>query len=128
MKRLLSFSACLLVFVSGGLSFLPIFSAPVFAANDHESHSGHSDALMVLLSHKIALQKLQDKGSSASTLVDQAKHIQQVMPVLKSYMSTPKSYYLTTEMYHDSLENRAAMLADFSTILLEYQKQLVSAP
>jgi glycosyltransferase involved in cell wall biosynthesis len=37
-----------------------------FAANDHSSnagssHTGHSDALMVLLGHKIALQKLQNE-------------------------------------------------------------------
>ena len=99
------------------------------ASDDHTSHSGHSDALMVLLQHKIALQKLQSQQSSNSAnLAQQAKHFQQVMPVLQGYMNTPKSYYLTTEMYHDSLENRAAMLADFSKILVRYQKQLVSPP
>jgi len=117
------------------LSFLIILcvSPLVFAANDHSSdtgssHTGHSDALMVLLGHKIALQKLQDEWPITRTLSDQALHIKQAMPVLQSYMNTPKSYYLTTEMYHDSLENRAAMLADFSTLLIEYQKQLVSLP
>jgi len=104
------------------------------ASDDHTSHSGHSDALMVLLQHKIALQKLQTpqlQGRQSTTsvnLAQQAKHLQQVMPVLQGYMNTPKSYYLTTEMYHDSLENRAAMLADFSKILVRYQKQLVSTP
>ena len=88
---------------------------------------------MVLLQHKIALQKLQgpqlqEQPANSANLAQQAKHLQQVMPVLQGYMNTPKSYYLTTEMYHDSLENRAAMLADFSKILVRYQKQLVSPP
>lgn len=113
----------------------------------HSNHVGHSDALMVLLGHKIALQKLQgqlkaqlsiqqsDKNpvqgldqSPGQNLARQGKIFQQVMPILSSYMSTPKSYYLTTQMYHDSLENRAAMLADFTALLVEYQKQLVSLP
>jgi hypothetical protein len=98
------------------------------AENDHESHEGHSDALMVLLGHKIALQKLQGEPPSIGSLVSQGLRIKQAMPILQSYMNTPKSYYLTTEMYHDSLKNRAALLADFSTLLLEYQKQLVSLP
>jgi len=130
---------CLLVLVA--FSLTPI----VMASDDHESRSGHhsghsaghsaghSDALMVLLQHKIALQKLQgpqfqEQPANSASLAQQAKHLQQVMPVLQGYMNTPKSYYLTTEMYHDSLENRAAMLADFSKILIRYQKQLVSPP
>ena len=126
---------CLLVLVVFSLGRI------VMASDDHESHSshssshssGHSDALMVLLQHKIALQKLQgsqlqEQPANSASLAQQAKHLQQVMPVLQGYMNTPKSYYLTTEMYHDSLENRAAMLADFSKILVRYQKQLVSPP
>lgn len=117
--------------------FLPfllmlLLSSLVFSADDashtKHSHTGHSDDLIVLLGHKIALQKLQDQVPSVSTLVGQANHIQQAMPVLQSYMGTPKTYYPTTKMYHSSLENRAAMLADFSTLLIEYQKQLVSPP
>jgi hypothetical protein len=92
-----------------------------------QSHVGHSDALLILLRHKISLQKLQVKHSiTASTLIAQEQHIRQVMPVLLGYMAIPKSYYLTTEMYHDSLENRAVMLTDFARILSQYQKQLVS--
>jgi len=106
------------------------------AGNEHESSSNHtnashSDALLILLRHKVALQKLQEIDSSheyEQVLRAQAKHLKQVMPILKDYMSTPKSYYLTTQMYHESLENRAAMLADFSEILVRYQKQLVSKP
>jgi len=106
------------------------------AGSEHESganHSGanHSDALLILLRHKIALQKLQQGDSDLEymqVLTKQAKHLKQAMPILKAYMSTPKSYYLTTQMYHESLENRAAMLADFSEILVQYQKQLVSKP
>jgi hypothetical protein len=98
----------------------------------HQAHNaGHSDHLLMLIHHKIALQALQKQQASnpaVSTLALQGRHLHQVMPMLKNYMVTPKSYYLTTEMYHDSLENRAAMLADFSTLLIEYQKQLVSPP
>ena len=121
-----------------GLLGLVVFSLgqAAVAGDDHSSSSGHSDALMVLLQHKIVLQKLQDQlqdqqlqqpSSNSANLAQQAKYLQQVMPVLQGYMNIPKSYYLTTDMYHDSLENRAAMLADFSEILIRYQKQLVSA-
>ena len=112
------------------MCFLPssVLAADEHASHAEQSHAGHSDALMVLLGHKIALQNLQGQTPTASTLAEQVEHIKQAMPVLQSYMNTPKSYYLTTEMYHDSLENRAAMLADFSILLMEYQKQLVSLP
>lgn len=109
-----------------------VCSAGQAAQDDHHgSHQGHSDDLLILLRHKIALQKLQDQqvaGSSKSTRAKQGKHFRQVMPLLQRYMATPKSYYLTTQMYHDSLENRAAMLADFSMLLIQYQNQLVSPP
>lgn len=103
------------------------------AAQDdhHGAHQGHSDDLLILLRHKIALQKLQDQQiaePSKSTLAKQGKHFRQVMPLLQRYMATPKSYYLTIRMYHDSLENRAAMLTDFSMLLIQYQNQLVSPP
>lgn len=103
----------------------------------HQSHQRHSDDLLLLLRHKIALQKLQKlqklqhkavSNTLNSTIQVQSKHLRKVMPILKRYMATPKSYYLTSDMYHESLENRAAMLADFSDILIQYQKQLVSAP
>lgn len=100
-------------------------------AGESDSYEGHSDYLLILMHHKIALHKLQDQyseQSKANSLAKQGQHLRKVMPVLKRYMATPKSYYLTTEMYHDSLDNRAAMLADFSAILIEYQKQLVSLP
>ena len=99
---------------------------------NHQAHNhGHSDHLLMLIHHKIALQSLQKQqisNPSISTLAQQRKHLRKVMPLLRNYMATPKSYYLTTEMYHDSLDNRAAMLADFSTLLIEFQKQLVSLP
>jgi len=101
------------------------------AKENHESHSGHSDHLLILLRHKIALQKLQqvsEFGATQISLFQQGKHLSKVMPTLKRYIATPKSYYLTSDMYHESLENRAAMLADFTDILIQYQKQLVSAP
>ncbi|MEH6447146.1 MAG: hypothetical protein V7765_00650 [Oleispira sp.] len=99
--------------------------------DDHGAHQGHSDDLLILLRHKIALQKLQEQqlsDSSESTLAKQGRHFRQVMPLLRRYMAIPKSYYLTTEMYHDSLDNRAAMLGDFSMLLIQYQNQLVSPP
>jgi hypothetical protein len=120
---------CLLAVAS--LAAAPLSSALAGESDSHEEHVGHSDYLLILMHHKIALQKLQDQDSEqskANTLVKQGQHLRKVMPVLKRYMATPKSYYLNTEMYHDSLDNRAAMLADFSAILIEYQKQLVSLP
>ncbi len=137
------------------LSTIPVANAQSNTSGDsadldhsgHSHHVGHSDALMVLLGHKIALQTLQEqfngsiKGQLANkhlnqilikdlkqNLAQQSKIFQQAMPVLNSYMGTPKSYYLTAQMYHDSLENRAAMLTDFTALLMEYQKQLVSLP
>ncbi len=101
------------------------------AEQGHQAHSSHSDNLLLLLRHKIALQKLQKisaSGAIQNTLSQQNKHLRKVMPTLKRYMAIPKSYYLNSEMYHDSLENRAAMLADFTDILIHYQKQLVSVP
>lgn len=109
------------------LCALLIFMSIQTMADSH-AHDGHSDALMVLLGHKIALQKLQKQLPTKTILANQREIIQQAMPVLQAYMSTPKSFYLNAEMYHDSLENRGAMLADYSTLLIEYQKQLVSLP
>ncbi len=121
----------LFVFWLNTAFFLMSASWAYCAGSEHESSANHSDALLILLRHKIALQKLQQSDSDleyVQALTKQAKHLKQVMPILKAYMSTPKSYYLTTKMYHESLENRAAMLADFSEILVQYQKQLVSKP
>lgn len=125
--------------ISGWLVMSLMVILPAYASDvdqeEHGSHGGHSDALLILLGHKIALQKLQNQfpitgldAEIATNLSEQGRRLKIVMPVLNSYMATPKSYYLTTSMYHDSLENRAAMLADFSNILLQYQKQLVSKP
>ncbi len=113
-----------------GLFYILLLACSNARASEHKDqpHSGHSDDLLILLQHKIALQKLQTKVLSKTMLSLQAKHIQQVMPVLRRYMAIPKSYYLTTDMYHESLENRAAMLSDFSNVLIQYQKLLVSLP
>lgn len=119
----------------GKLSILVLASCFSFSAfsdqnhsdQSHDSHLNHSDDLLVLLKHKIALQKLQQQQQANPKLLkldQQAKHFESAMPILKKYSSTPKSYYLTSEMYHESLENRAAMLADFSQLLVHYQQQL----
>jgi len=95
-----------------------------------EEHLGHSDHLLMLLQKKILLEKKQQGFESLNakqrveSLRWQGRALNKTMPVLKEYMATPKSYYLTTEMYHESLENRAAMLADFSQILDVYYRQL----
>ena len=99
-------------------------------ADEQHDHVGHSDHLLMLLQQKILLEKRQ-KGFAQLTedqrhrnLQGQGRLLKKTMPVLQQYMATPKSYYLTTEMYHESLENRAAMLADFSKILDVYYQQL----
>lgn len=100
----------------------------------HEAHHSahehnHSDDLLTLLGYKIKLQKLQfEYVNNSSNLDQQRRLLQRAMPVLSAYMATPKSHYLTTAMYHDSLGNRAAILSDFADILVKYQKQLVSMP
>ena len=96
----------------------------------HKAHSNHSDALLILLRHKIALQKLQDKyrvSPEQSNLKQQGIYFKNVMPILNQYMSTPRSYYLSGEMYHESLENRAAMLTDFTALLIQYQQLIVQS-
>lgn len=111
---------------------LKVLTLGVQAAEEknHQVHQGHSDSLLILLRHKIALQKLQQQplDSIPNTLSQQNKHLRRVMPILREYMAIPKGYYLTSDMYHESLENRAALLSGFSDILIQYQKQLVSTP
>lgn len=104
-----------------------VFADQDHSNREHSSHSNHSDDLLILLKHKIALQKLQQQQQANPKLLrldQQARHFEKAMPILKKYSSIPKSYYLTSEMYHESLENRAAMLADFSQLLVHYQQQL----
>ena len=117
------------------MTLISLLAAQIYAdgnqeeRHDEESHAGHSDALLTLLGHKIALQKLQDEvakqtlseAEKAKNLFKQKQRLAKVMPILVHYMETPKSYYLTTEMYHDSLENRAAMLSDFTQIVSVFQ-------
>lgn len=106
----------------------------VLFADEEHNHAGHSDRLLMLLQQKILIQKKQQAFDGinaelssvqrADNLKWQGRTLKKTMPVLQEYMATPKSYYLTTEMYHESLENRAAMLADFSQILGVYYRQL----
>jgi hypothetical protein len=99
-------------------------------ADEQHDHVGHSDHLLMLLQQKILLEKRQQdfaqltEDQRHSNLQGQGRILKKTMPVLQQYMATPKSYYLTTEMYHESLENRAAMLADFSKIIDVYYQQL----
>jgi hypothetical protein len=51
--------------ISGWLVMSLMVILPAYASDvdqeEHGSHGGHSDALLILLGHKIALQKLQNQ-------------------------------------------------------------------
>lgn len=121
------------MFIRTLLCFVLMMPVVLFADEEH-NHAGHSDRLLMLLQQKILIQKKQQAFDGinaelssvqrADNLKWQGRTLKKTMPVLQEYMATPKSYYLTTEMYHESLENRAAMLADFSQILGVYYRQL----
>ena len=102
------------------------FCLPTMASEEHNHSATHSDALLFLLTHKIALKKLQsqfeDAGSDGkiNNLNKQKKHLEKALPVLNGYMARPESRYPNMQMYHESLISRGAILADFSELLGHY--------
>jgi hypothetical protein len=93
---------------------------------------GHSDALLFLLQHKIAIIKLQDKwadlpsSQQKENLNKQGLRLKRAMPILQSYLATPESRYPNMEIYHQSLQSRGALLNDFSQLLVRFQQQSTS--
>ncbi len=102
------------------------FCLPTIASEKHNHSATHSDALLFLLTHKIALKKLQSQFEEASTdervanLNGQKKHLEKALPVLNGYMARPESRYPNMQMYHESLKSRGAILADFSVLIDHY--------
>ena len=108
-------------------------SSLLHADDEHEHHGGdsnHSDQLLVLLNHKIALQKLQadfpdDVALQSKNLARQKRHLDQALPVLEAYLKIPAERYPNTSLYHQSLQNRSAMLQDYAHIVSEFYHKLI---
>ena len=111
------------------------FSQILYAANEHNHNSTHSDALLFLLGEKLALKKLQvelNQDTSAeqktANLEKQKQHLNSALPVLNDYLSRPESFYPNMQMYHDSLKSRGAILSDFSSLIHDYFKGVSAQP
>ncbi len=91
-----------------------------------EDHSHHSDDLLFLLQHKIAIGKLQKKfptlgkQEAVNNRQKQQKHFKKALPKLKRFMAVPESRYPNLDMYAQSLQSRGALLEDFAELLLVF--------
>ncbi len=94
-----------------------------FASDDH---SGHSDDLLLLLQHKIAITKLQKALPRLASIEQlenrtrQARHFKTALPKLKRFMAVPESRYPNIDMYAQSLQSRSALLSDYAQLLLQF--------
>lgn len=106
-----------------------VVSMPCWAEDDHDRHTGHSDDLLYLLQHKIAVSKLQDKFEMQSleeqvdNLKQQGQRLKRAMPIMRSYLATPESRYPNMEIYHQSLQSRGSLLQDYTHLLVRFQQQ-----
>ena len=118
------------------LTGLILLSTPLWADEEsHDRHQGHdnsshSDQLLVLLNHKIALQKLQQNFPSDTTqqsrnLAKQKRLLDKALPVLEAYLQIPAERYPNTSLYEQSLHNRSAMLQDYGHIVSEFYHKLL---
>lgn len=88
-----------------------------------ESHTGHSDALLILLQYKLKVVKLQQQLTSLppqqaiTNVNEQQRFLAKAMPILSSYMATPEGHYPNLQMYQQSLQSRSALLQDFNRLL-----------
>ncbi len=100
------------------------FLANMSVASD--DHSGHSDDLLFLLQHKIAITKLQKTLPKLTSIekmenrTRQARHFKTALPKLKRFMAVPESRYPNIDMYAQSLQSRAALLDDYAQLLLQF--------
>lgn len=91
------------------------------------NHNEHNDDLLLLLKDKILLQKLikQYPSLSAQKQADnrtkQSTLFKRSLSRLQRYVATPESQYPNMAMYHDSLKSRAALMQDFSNLMLNAQ-------
>ena len=110
------------------------FCHSLYAAKEHNHSASHSDALLFLISEKLAIKKLQKQLNNdlsikqkTDNLKEQKQRLNDALPVLNEYMSRPESRYPNMQMYHKSLESRGAILSDFSSLINGYF-QGVSTP
>lgn len=97
-----------------------------FADSEHQHH-GHSDDLLLLLQAKIKLGKLQANSSKlgqSDNLKQQRKILSTAMKRLTRYVGISRGNYPNDMLFQQSLDNRAAMLADFTKLLSTYHIQL----
>ena len=145
----------IVLFITVGL---PWSGSTVMAEPEHDDehqHTGHSDQLLVLLNHKLALEKLQrafralnhsnttnttnTSPTTSSNNTDdtvnteqqhrnlrrQKHHLDSALPVLNAYIDIPASHYPNTSLYQQSLNNRAALLTDYGSLVSGFYAQLL---
>ncbi|MFC3681058.1 hypothetical protein [Bacterioplanoides pacificum] len=135
MKRLTLFALILLspVVAADVPATTPSDAGENDAEKNHAEHSGHnthSDQLLLLLNHKIALQQLQQNYPAEVTqqhanLARQKRHLDQALPVLQSYSAITANHYPNNSLFQQSLINRAALVRDYADLVSTFYRQLL---
>ena len=105
-----------------------------YASEEHSDHSSHSDVLLILLQHKIKVQKLQtqftaikdsglDQPTAQKNLQSQANTLHRASKLLEKYLAIPETRYPNMDMYHQSLISRGGLLTEFAGLLKTFQQQ-----
>ncbi len=109
-----------------GLFLLALITVQNCIASD--DHVGHSDDLLILLQHKIALVKLQTQfenlavNEQSLNRAQQTTHFEKALPRLKRYLAIPQSRYANLDMYAQSLESRSALLQDYAKLIFNFHQ------
>lgn len=130
MKRLTLFA---LILLSPVVAADVPATTPSDAEKNHTEHSGHnthSDQLLLLLNHKIALQQLQQNypaevAQQHANLARQKRHLDQALPVLQSYSAITANHYPNNSLFQQSLINRAALVRDYADLVSTFYRQLL---
>lgn len=103
-----------------------------YGSEEHSDHSSHSDVLLILLQHKIKIQKLQtqftaihesEKRNIQLNLKKQASMLHKASMLLEKYLAIPETRYPNMDMYHQSLISRGGLLKEFAGLLNIFQQQ-----
>lgn len=105
-----------------------------YGSEEHTDHSSHSDVLLILLQHKIKIQKLQtqftaihesetEKRNIQLNLKKQANMLHKASMLLEKYLAIPETRYPNMDMYHQSLISRGGLLKEFAGLLSVFQQQ-----
>jgi len=103
-----------------------------YGSEEHSDHSSHSDVLLILLQHKIKIQKLQtqftaihesEKRNIQLNLKKQASMLHKASMLLEKYLAIPETRYPNMDMYHQSLTSRGGLLKEFAGLLNVFQQQ-----